>query len=252
MRSPGRDLRKSQGRRRRDARGPLPCVWAVAGRIAARDCDADFECENCPLDAELATSQKRWAAEEDLAAIRTSRMEFPDDRRYHPSHLWVESTGKGRVRIGLDAFAAGLLRRATGVILPTPGSPLIRGHVGCWLMESAEPVSLKSPVTGEVTRVNPHLRDRPALAVESSYGSGWLMEVEVQDPDAGEELLLDADAMRQRSAGDLRALRRASCRYLASDSGAVGPTLHDGGLRIGELREMLGPRRYHGVVAPFL
>jgi glycine cleavage system H protein len=57
-------------------------------------------------------------------------------------------------------------------------------------VESTKSVSdIYAPITGTVTARNEQLADTPELINTDPYGEGWLVEIEVVDPTALEDLL---------------------------------------------------------------
>ncbi len=81
--------------------GAVPCVWMTAGLISWKLCDRDLECQSCPLDAALQCRSRRM----DGARFREHEpapWKFPEDRRYNPSHSWIQRVDDDRVRFGVD------------------------------------------------------------------------------------------------------------------------------------------------------
>ncbi len=246
----------------RDRNGPprnlipddsYPCVWMTAGQVAYKLCDRDFRCEDCPLDAALRGQALPRPAEPIPALPEAPTREFPEDRLYGPGHTWAGVLDDGHVRVGLDGFAAGLLQHASGVILPAPGSALEQGRAAFWVTDGTFTVALRSPVAGIVVRRNHRLRDHPALAAESPYSEGWLVELECDDVGSAVSRLEGAVAAQERAGADHARLRDAALEEARKDSGAaVGPTLQDGGEPSQDLRTVLQPARYYGLVSRIL
>jgi len=234
--------------------GSHPCVWMSAGQISYKLCDRDFECEACPLDAAL-RGQGQPSVE---PAGRTSTagspaLEFPDDRGYAPGHTWAGVLDDGHVRVGLDAFAAGLLAHASGVVLPAPGAPVEKGRTAFWITDGASTVAIQSPVTGSVLRRNPRLREHPALATEAPYEDGWLVELSCDDSEAASAGLDPAPLARERAVADSVRLRDAAIGATRAEAAdAVGPTLLDGGGATADLIRVLGSVRYYAIVGRLL
>ncbi len=230
-----------------------PCVWMTAGQVAYKLCDRDFRCEECPLDAALRGQALPLAQESGAALPETPTREFPEDRLYGPGHTWAGVLDDGHIRVGLDGFAAGLLHHASGVILPAPGSALEQGRAAFWITDGTFTVALQSPVAGTVLRRNHRLRDHPALAAESPYSEGWLVEVECDDVESAVARLDGAVEARERAGLDHARLRDAALKETREDwSAAVGPTLQDGGEPSEDLRMVLQPARYYGLVSRIL
>ena len=64
-------------------------------------------------------------------------------------------------------------------------------------MESVKAVSdVYSPLSGEVTEVNPALSDNPEKINQDPYGEGWMVKVKLSDPTEVEQLM-DAAAYKK-------------------------------------------------------
>ncbi len=230
-----------------------PCVWMTAGQVAYKLCDRDFRCEECPLDACLRGQGVPVGSSRAAAPHPLLDADFPGDRRYGEGHVWAGVTEDNRIRIGLDAFAARLLRHLAGIVLPPAGGRVEKGHAGCWVTDETVTLSLKSPVSGTIVRSNPRLRTSPALAAESPYDEGWLLEVECQDASAAVAGLMSAAETRDRARAGFDLLRDLSVGTTRATQGpAVGPTLADGGEPAQDLRRLLGSAVYYGIVARLL
>lgn len=236
--------------------GALPCVWMSAGLVAYKLCDRDGECEDCPFDRAMRGAVQPLLEATAKAAAPAAGWSFPGDRLYHRGHTWVERLANGRVRWGVDAFAARLVERPAAVILPAAGSHLYRGQVACWLEEDTELIPLSTPISGIVHLRNHRAQEAPGLVAASPYGEGWLLEMGVpRDGEAGEVAeaeLLDAGEARSAAEEDWQSFLHAAAGQLERGRSAVGATLPDGGQRLFDLRRMLGPARYRELVCRYL
>lgn len=114
--------------------------------------------------------------------------ETPDDRRYLESHEWVRVDGD-TARVGISDFAQDELGDIVFVELPAVGDELTQ-EANFGVIESIKAVSdLYVPISGTVTAVNDALETEPELVNESPYEDGWLLELEVADPDEVDALL---------------------------------------------------------------
>ena len=114
--------------------------------------------------------------------------EVPDDLRYMESHEWT-STDADTVRIGITDFAQDELGDVVFVELPDEGDEVTGGEE-FGVVESIKAVSdLYSPVSGTVTAVNEALFDQPELVNTDPFGDGWMLEVELSDGGAFDDLL---------------------------------------------------------------
>lgn len=122
-------------------------------------------------------------------------MECPQDLRYTKEHEWARVEG-ARVVVGITDFAQAELGDVVFVELP-PVQTTVEANGTFGVVESVKAVSdLYSPVSGTVVEVNRALEDRPELVNEAPYGDGWMIVIELSQP---EELnhLLSAEAYQQ-------------------------------------------------------
>jgi len=233
--------------------GSMPCIWMSAGLVAYKLCDREFACESCPFDAAMRGAKAAPAPAPELARARLD-LPFPTDRTYHSGHVWVRSVGRERVRVGVDAFAAKLLRRIDGVILPPPGTPVRRDASICWLHDADEIASLRSPVTGRISVTHGLIRHRPELMSSDPYGEGWLFEIRVRKerPPKCNGGLLAADAASELARRQGEALATEVRAFATEATGLAGPTLADGGVPLDDPIAVLGRRRYYRIISAYL
>ena len=118
-------------------------------------------------------------------------MSIPDELRYTAEHEWVAIHGSV-ASVGITDYAQQALGDVVYVSVPAPGTRVTAGEP-CGEVESTKSVSdIFSPLDGEVSEVNPDLDDDPALVNSDPYGAGWLMKIQLDDPD-NESGLLTAD-----------------------------------------------------------
>ena len=118
-------------------------------------------------------------------------MSIPDELRYTAEHEWVAIHGSV-ASVGITDYAQQALGDVVYVSVPAPGTRVTAGEP-CGEVESTKSVSdIFSPLDGEVSEVNPDLEDDPALVNSDPYGAGWLMKIQLDDPD-NEAGLLSAD-----------------------------------------------------------
>jgi glycine cleavage system H protein len=114
--------------------------------------------------------------------------DYPKDLKYTNDHEWVRLDGDVAL-VGITSFAADQLGDVVAVELPEEGDKVIKGEV-FGSVESVKAVSdLIAPVSGTVSRVNTPLNDSPEYVNEDPYDEGWMIEVEMSDPDQVEELM---------------------------------------------------------------
>ena len=99
------------------------CVWMSAGLLTYKLCDRDFDCDHCPLDAALRGRHRDSDGVVPLSGPSLSDMLFPADLLYSAGHCWVgRMSNGGKLRCGLDAFAAALIGHVEEVSWSVAGS----------------------------------------------------------------------------------------------------------------------------------
>lgn len=131
--------------------------------------------------------RKEWRA---LMELR-----FPEDLRYSPTHEWVRVEGN-RAIIGITDYAQSELGDITYLELPKVGDTVEAGQPFGVVESVKADEELFAPVSGTVVSVNQNAVDHPEIVNQDPYGEGWLIVVEMSDPN---ELrtLLTAEQYRQ-------------------------------------------------------
>lgn len=119
----------------------------------------------------------------------------PESFRYTKDHEWAKVEGK-RARVGITDYAQDQLTDVVYVELPPVGKAFKRGET-IGTVESVKAVSeIFAPVSGKVVEVNKDLADKPEVVNKDPYGAGWMVALEVADPQEAASLL-DAAAYRK-------------------------------------------------------
>jgi glycine cleavage system H protein len=104
----------------------------------------------------------------------------PQDLRYTKDHEWVRLSGD-EATVGITQFAADQLGDIVFVELPAAGK-ILAAAAAFGVVESVKAVSdLFSPLSGEVTEVNPTLGGQPELVNSDPFGAGWMLKLKVSD-----------------------------------------------------------------------
>ncbi|WP_156289354.1 glycine cleavage system protein GcvH [Oceanobacillus salinisoli] len=112
---------------------------------------------------------------------------------YSKEHEWVLQLEGNRVRIGISAYAQEELGDIVFVENPEEDDEVTANEL-MGSIESVKAVSeLYSPVSGVVVQVNEELEDAPEMINEQPYDAGWLVEVELSDPEELESLLSEEE-----------------------------------------------------------
>ena len=114
---------------------------------------------------------------------------LPDDLLYSREHFWVRVDGN-LATIGITDYAQDKLGEALSIELPEIEAYIERDEP-FGIVESATKgtVELISPVSGEVVSVNEDLMDDIGIVNSDPHDTGWMIVVDVSDPDEFDDLL---------------------------------------------------------------
>jgi glycine cleavage system H protein len=103
--------------------------------------------------------------------------------------------------IGISAFAVDQLGDIVFVELPEVDETLEKGET-FGTVESVKAVEdMYAPVSGTVIEQNSAVVDSPEKIVEDPYGAGWLLKVQLNNPEEANEAL-SADEYRAKVEGE--------------------------------------------------
>lgn len=108
--------------------------------------------------------------------------------RFSEYHLWVLEMGE-TARIGLSDYAQEQLGEIVSVTLAEVGKFSEQGDAIGEVESQKTVVELLAPISGIVRAVNDSVVEDPSLINVDPYGKGWLLEVEIEDPEEIERLM---------------------------------------------------------------
>ncbi len=118
--------------------------------------------------------------------MEESQLKFSED------HLWVLEMGE-TARLGLSDYGQEQLGEIISVTHAEPGKFIEPGDTVGELESQKTVVELVSPITGTIKAVNGNVVEDPSLINVDPYGKGWLVEVEINDPEEIERLMNHED-----------------------------------------------------------
>jgi glycine cleavage system H protein len=151
---------------------------------------------------------------------------LPEGLSYHPGHTWALDEGNGRIRVGLDEFAASLLGRIERVEVPQRGRWFRQGEKGWTIQTERGEMQMLAPAEGEIVAVNDKALQNTETISEDPYGSGWLLEIFSPDTQVSfRNLLSGAFARRwmEESVLELRQAISPGAMATALDGGRISP-----------------------------
>lgn len=126
--------------------------------------------------------------------------EYPADLKYLDTHEYVRLDGE-LATLGITAFAIEQLGDLVFLELPEVGNELTKGE-RFGTVESVKAVEdLYAPVSGIVVERNDAMTDSPEQLADDPYRAGWLLKVQISDPDELSNTL-SADQYRAQVEGE--------------------------------------------------
>jgi len=107
---------------------------------------------------------------------------IPSDLRYHKEHEWVRIEGD-RAMIGISDFAQDALGDVVYLALPKIGATVSCGAEVTEIESTKTVSSLFAPVSGTIVAVNARLADHPEFINRDPYGDGWILVLQMTQPD---------------------------------------------------------------------
>jgi glycine cleavage system H protein len=115
-------------------------------------------------------------------------MDTPDDLYYTEDHEWLR-VENGTATVGITDFAQSELGDIVFVELEPEGTELGKDDI-FGTVEAVKTVSeLYMPVSGTITAFNDELELSPEVVNDDPYGDGWMIEIEIENPDEVEDLM---------------------------------------------------------------
>ena len=119
-------------------------------------------------------------------------MDVKENLKYTKDHEWVSVEGN-IATVGITDFAQSELGDIVYVEVDTLDETLNKDEV-FGTVEAVKTVSdLFLPMSGKIVEFNESLSDAPESINESPYEQGWIIKVEVSNPDEVNELLNSDD-----------------------------------------------------------
>tara|TARA_B100000965_G_scaffold353792_1_gene329902 strand:+ start:259 stop:636 length:378 start_codon:yes stop_codon:yes gene_type:complete len=119
-------------------------------------------------------------------------MDVKENLKYTKDHEWVSIDGN-IATVGITDFAQSELGDIVYVEVETLDDTLVKDEV-FGTVEAVKTVSdLFLPMSGKIVEFNESLSDNPESINESPYEQGWIIKVEISNPDEINELLNSND-----------------------------------------------------------
>ncbi|MDG6220296.1 MAG: glycine cleavage system protein GcvH [Candidatus Thermoplasmatota archaeon] len=111
-----------------------------------------------------------------------------DDCKYTSSDEWIRVEGS-KAKLGITDFAQDKLNDLTYVDLPKVGDKINKGDEILVVESVKSAAEIMAPVSGTITAVNTELDDNAGIINQDPYGEGWIVEIEMDEPNQISTLL---------------------------------------------------------------
>jgi glycine cleavage system H protein len=108
--------------------------------------------------------------------------------RFSEEHLWILEMGQ-TIRIGLSDYAQEQLGEIISAAMCEVGKFLERGETFGEVESQKTVIELATPFTGTIRSVNESMLEDPTLINVDPYGKGWLVEMEIDEPEELDQLM---------------------------------------------------------------
>ncbi len=115
-------------------------------------------------------------------------MKLPQNLLFTKDHEWIRVEGN-LATVGITDHAQEQLGAIVYVELPEEDEEFEQGDVLGAVESTKATADVFSPVSGKVVELNEELNDNPGAVNSSPYEEGWLVKIELSNPEELEELL---------------------------------------------------------------
>lgn len=157
--------------------GERYCRHMLSGRVPFKLCVAHYNCNKCAYD-QMLDDEVLSGPVGNVKLATVAGFEVPDNYYFHSGHTWARLEYGGKVRVGLDDFAARLFGPADEFRLPELGMAVRGGGLELGFSRRGKQARAASPVEGVVVARNPEVLEKASEAHDSPYGGGWLLLLE--------------------------------------------------------------------------
>ncbi|MCH1384962.1 MAG: glycine cleavage system protein GcvH [Flavobacteriaceae bacterium] len=115
-------------------------------------------------------------------------MNIPQNLKYTKDHEWISIEGN-IATVGITDFAQGELGDIVYVEVDTLDE-MVESEAVFGTVEAVKTVSdLFAPLSGKITAFNDELTSTPEVVNSDPYGAGWMVKIEMNNPDEINNLL---------------------------------------------------------------
>jgi glycine cleavage system H protein len=114
-------------------------------------------------------------------------MDTPNDLLYSPRHIWVRIEGN-RATLGITDYAQMSLGMIVYIELPELNRFIHADEIFGSIEHIDDTEDLISPLSGKITAIHTALDKKPVMLNTSHYHQGWILVVEMSNPEQVKQL----------------------------------------------------------------
>ncbi|MCP5064026.1 MAG: response regulator [Ignavibacteriae bacterium] len=115
--------------------------------------------------------------------LRSGEFAIPGGVFISKNHCWAGIDQEGTVKIGVDDFATKIIGNIDDIDLPNLGMQLKKGQTAFSIKQGNRSIPFKSPLTGQVAKVNHNLLDNLEILKISPYENNWICTIDAENLD---------------------------------------------------------------------
>lgn len=123
-----------------------------------------------------------------MGIIKIDKYIIRDDLLYTKTDEWVK-VENNRVREGITDYAQKELKDIVGIELPEVGREVRAGESIGTIESIKATADIYAAVSGRIVEVNERLLSEPELLNSDPYGEGWIVIIEMSNPDELKHLM---------------------------------------------------------------
>lgn len=112
-----------------------------------------------------------------LGMLTANVLRIPQGLFFSNNHTWTFLEKSGEAKVGIDDLLLHITGDVTFKNLKKPGENIKKGDIIAEIESKGKLLKIASPVSGEIVKINPALKESPDLLNEDPYTKGWMLKV---------------------------------------------------------------------------
>jgi len=226
----------------RNAYETMKCIWMASQVVEYKLCDNKFDCENCPFDKvignfsnEKGTHFTEGTTIPKIIHNKLRSIKYDDKIIYLKNSLVAKEIFHNTFYLGINPIFVSFLDTVSTVMHYECGKTVLTGEDIIRVFGAWGTVSLSAPM-------NLSIYDKVSDSPDDTLNSKWFAIINTSQHDLSIGILCEDkwDEMHQKALGIIEGIK--------SFYPKVGDTMHDGGVQIKSLDQIVGKKRYINIL----